>query len=109
MCYHPVAARCFFVFVWISCLVGCVSQKDQQNPVKNRTVEEFVNRLRDSGITMKQVSPLPHPFPACKKGCFLYLSSLDEWIEVYEFDTPDAAASLSQVIGILCLAIILRY
>lgn len=58
-----------------------------------RTLDEFVKALREGGITIKQMSPLPGGrFPGSTKGCYLYLDSLGEWIEVYEFASPGDAA-----------------
>jgi hypothetical protein len=60
---------------------------------QTRSVRDFVRALEANKISIKQHSETDCAlfFSGCKKGHHLYPNSLEEWIEVYEFDSAASA------------------
>ena len=82
-----------------ACLLSsCADGKRPPAPTgsgQTRTVQDFVRALEANKISIKQHSETDCAlfFSGCKKGHHLYLNSLEEWIEVYEFDSAASAAA----------------
>jgi hypothetical protein len=66
--------------------------REASSQAASLTASDFVDHLKKGGLTILQDSPIDCPFfKGCKKRHAIYLKSLDEWIEVYEFDTAQNA------------------
>lgn len=80
--------------VAILALTSCSNNQPRVEHLKEgvRTVRDFVQTLEKDGLAVSQDSEIECAyFGGCKKRHHLYLKSLEEWIEVYEFDTATSA------------------
>jgi hypothetical protein len=79
------------VLALVSCSRNEAAKQEPPN-IETRTAAEFVQTLENNGLKINQNSAIDCDlFAGCKKRHHLYLETLDEWIELFEFDSEASA------------------